>query len=291
MATIDITTQSGAVGNGDLQLQNGAPMDGTLRFVTDAVNTASPLKLSTSLVQTTSTLRITTNDNPYIDAEDGSGDNRFTIGRATSSQQVNVDFASNPTGSTTSVGAIRTYIDGVNLSEAITFIENGSIGVGTTAPNASALFDISSTTKGFLPPRMTNAQKNAIASPTTGLIVHDTTNNGVAYYDGSTWGYLSGAKQTLTGSGGTLNVGFRNGNIVDLTLTASTTLTFANHVIGTYIIQVTQGGTGSYTLTYPASVKWSGGVAPTLTTTVGKTDILTFYHDGTTFFGTYSLNY
>jgi len=134
MATIDITTQSGAVGNGDLQLQNGAPMDATLRFVTDAVNTASPLKLSTSLVQTTSTLQITTNDNPYIDAEDGAGNNRFTVGRATSSQQVNVDFASNPTGSTTAVGAIRTYRDNVNLSEAMTFIEDGSVGIGTTAP-------------------------------------------------------------------------------------------------------------------------------------------------------------
>jgi uncharacterized protein YaiE (UPF0345 family) len=134
MASIDITTQSGAVGNGDLQLQNGAPMDATLRFVTDAVNTASPLKLSTSLVQTTSTLKITTNDNPYIDAEDGSGNNRFTVGRAPASQQVNVDFASNPTGSTTAVGAIRTYRDGTNLSEAMTFIEDGSIGIGTTAP-------------------------------------------------------------------------------------------------------------------------------------------------------------
>jgi hypothetical protein len=134
MASIDITTQSGAVGNGDLQLQNGAPMDATLRFVTDALNTASPLKLSTSLVQTTSTLKITTNDNPYIDAEDGSGNNRFTVGRATSSQQVNVDFASNPAGSTTAVGAIRTFRDGTNLSEAMTFIEDGSVGIGTTAP-------------------------------------------------------------------------------------------------------------------------------------------------------------
>ena len=134
MASIDITTQSGAVGNGDLQLQNGAPMDATLRFVTDAVNTASPLKLSTSLVQTTSTLKITTNDNPYIDAEDGSGNNRFTVGRAPASQQVNVDFASNPAGSTTAVGAIRTFRDGTNLSEAMTFIEDGSVGIGTTVP-------------------------------------------------------------------------------------------------------------------------------------------------------------
>jgi hypothetical protein len=137
MATIEITTQSGAVGNGDLQLQNGAPMDATLRFVTDAINTASPLKLSTSLVQTTSTLQITTNDNPYIDAEDGTGNNRFTVGRAPASQQVNVDFASNPAGSTTAVGAIRTYRDGTNLSEAMTFIEDGSVGIGTNTPTAT----------------------------------------------------------------------------------------------------------------------------------------------------------
>jgi hypothetical protein len=137
MASIEITTQSGAVGNGDLQLQNGAPMDATLRFVTDAINTASPLKLSTSLVQTTSTLQITTNDNPYIDAEDGTGNNRFTVGRAPASQQVNVDFASNPAGSTTAVGAIRTYRDGTNLSEAMTFIEDGSVGIGTNTPTAT----------------------------------------------------------------------------------------------------------------------------------------------------------
>ena len=135
MARIDLkTSQIGSFGTGDLQLQNGVAMDATLRLVTDAVNTASPLKLSTNLVQTISTLKITTADNPYIDAEDNSGNNRFTVGRDPLSQQVNLDFASNPTGSTTAVGAIRTYRDGVNLSEAMTFIEDGSIGVGTTAP-------------------------------------------------------------------------------------------------------------------------------------------------------------
>lgn len=44
-----------------------------------------------------------------------------------------------------------------------------------TAPNASSVLDIESTTKGFLPPRMTTAQKNAIATPTSGLVVYDTT--------------------------------------------------------------------------------------------------------------------
>ena len=163
--------------------------------------------------------------------------------------------------------------------------------VGSGGLVASAILQANSTTKGFLPPRMTTTQVNAIATPAEGLIVHNTTNNGVAYFDGTNWGYLSGAKQNLTGAGGTLNVPFRSGNIVDLTLNSSTTLTFGSHVVGTYIIEVTQGGAGSNTLTFPASVKWSGGVPPTLTTVVGKTDILTFFHDGTFFFGTYSLNH
>lgn len=137
MAKINVTSgTASAYGQGELQLQNKAPMDGTLRFVTDSANTASPLLLSTSEVQVQSTLRITTNDNPYIDAEDGATNNRFTVGRAPASQQVNVDFASNPSGSTTVVGAIRTYVDGVNLSEVMTFREDGNVGINTLTPGA-----------------------------------------------------------------------------------------------------------------------------------------------------------
>jgi hypothetical protein len=62
-----------------------------------------------------------------------------------------------------------------------------SIGIGTTSPNASALLDVSSTTKGFLPPRMTNAQMVAIATPAAGLVVYDTTNNKLNVYDGTNW--------------------------------------------------------------------------------------------------------
>jgi hypothetical protein len=167
----------------------------------------------------------------------------------------------------------------------------GEFYFGSGTVSASAAIQADSTTQGFLPPRMTNAQRAAIVSPAEGLLVHNTTNKGTAYYDGTNWGYLNGAAQTIAGSGGTVNIPFASGNIVNLTLTASTTLTLSGHVVGVYILKVIQGGSGSYTLTYPASVKWSGGSAPTLTTTVGKTDIITLFHDGTDFFGTYSLNY
>ncbi|QTD36768.1 hypothetical protein JL193_11570 [Polaribacter batillariae] len=55
---------------------------------------------------------------------------------------------------------------------ATSFTSIAQVGVGTTNPNASAALDVESTTKGFLPPRMTKAQMNAIATPAEGLVVY-----------------------------------------------------------------------------------------------------------------------
>lgn len=52
---------------------------------------------------------------------------------------------------------------------------------------SSAQLQVNSTTKGFLPPRMTTTQKNAIATPAAGLMVYDTTLNVISYYNGSMW--------------------------------------------------------------------------------------------------------
>jgi hypothetical protein len=61
-----------------------------------------------------------------------------------------------------------------------------TIGSGTfgnnVAANASAVLEATSTTKGFLPPRMTTTQKNAISSPAAGLVVYDTTLNKLCVY-------------------------------------------------------------------------------------------------------------
>jgi len=69
------------------------------------------------------------------------------------------------------------------------YLVTDSIGIGTTtsAINASAIAQINSTTKGFLPPRMTNAQMLAIATPAAGLVVYDTTNNKHCGYNGTAW--------------------------------------------------------------------------------------------------------
>ena len=67
-----------------------------------------------------------------------------------------------------------------------------------------------------------------------------------------------------------------------VTLAGNRTFTFANPQAGqTYSVKITQDATGSRLVTWPSTVKWAGGSAPTLTTTASKTDRITFYYDGT----------
>lgn len=81
-----------------------------------------------------------------------------------------------------------------------TFPSTGSAGVGTTTPNASALFEVKSTSKGVLIPRMTKSQRDGINTPSTGLMIYQTTNNpGFYYFDGSSWTEMksTGANKSL----------------------------------------------------------------------------------------------
>jgi hypothetical protein len=66
-------------------------------------------------------------------------------------------------------------------------IQAQSVGIGTNAPNASAQLDITSTTKGMLIPRMTTAQRTAIAAPANGLMVYDTNLASFYFYNGTAW--------------------------------------------------------------------------------------------------------
>ncbi len=62
-----------------------------------------------------------------------------------------------------------------------------SVGIGTTTPHPSAALDVSSSNKGFLPPRMSSSQRTAIPNPRKGLMVYDTTQNEHVYFDGGKW--------------------------------------------------------------------------------------------------------
>lgn len=67
------------------------------------------------------------------------------------------------------------------------YAQNIAINGTGAAPNASAMLDITSTNSGLLIPRMTSAQRTAIAAPATGLLVYDTTVGAFYYFDGTQW--------------------------------------------------------------------------------------------------------
>ena len=99
----------------------------------------------------------------------------------------------------------------------------GNIGIGTTTPVASAKLQVESTTQGFLPPRMTTTQRDAIATPATGLQVYNTTLGTQDFYNGTSWNRFG--TQTLIRAGGALStdIALRVRNSAD-----SADLTFIN---------------------------------------------------------------
>lgn len=84
----------------------------------------------------------------------------------------------------------------------------GQVGIGTSNPNSAAALEIQSTSKGFLPPRLTEAQIQTISNPPEGLIVYCTncTTKGLLVFNGSAYINLtngnSGTVPTITSAGG-----------------------------------------------------------------------------------------
>lgn len=95
-------------------------------------------------------------------------------------------------------------------------------------------------------------------------------------------------------SGNAYTLAWDNGQKQKITLTgAPCVFTFTAPTKGTasFILEVIQGAGGSKTATWPGTVKWPGGVAPVLSTTAGAVDIVSFFYDGTNYYGAANLNF
>ena len=153
------------------------------------------------------------------------------------------------------------------------FAQSVGINDNNSSPNSKAMLDVSSTTKGFLPPRMTYSEKIAIASPPAGLIVWCSncgTSGELQVYNGTAWTNLTGGNAsgtvpgapaigTATGGNALASVAFTApGSNGGSTITSYT----ATSNPGGYTGTLTQAGSGTITVTGLAN-----GTAYTFTVT------------------------
>ena len=104
------------------------------------------------------------------------------------------------------ISRTNVFVAGDYLGQSILAVKNaGNVGVGTLTPDASAVLDASSTDSGFLVPRMTTAQKNAITTPAESLIVYDTDTNRHEFYNSA--GSWSGLGSSLYNTNDTIGTG------------------------------------------------------------------------------------
>jgi hypothetical protein len=82
-----------------------------------------------------------------------------------------------------------------------------------------------------------------------------------------------------------ITIDLTNGTVQIITLTGNATITMPTATSGkSFIMLLKQDGTGSRTVTW-STVKWAGGTAPTITSTASRQDILSFFADGTNWYG------
>jgi len=68
-------------------------------------------------------------------------------------------------------------------SAKMTILGSGNVGIGTASPASTSILELSSTTKGFLPPRLSTTQRDAITTPADGLVVYNSTQTNLNSYN------------------------------------------------------------------------------------------------------------
>ena len=163
----------------------------------------------------------------------------------------------------------------ISLTAPVTGGSLTTADIGTTVQPKSAALDVW-------------AGKTAPASVPVGTTDAQTLTNKTLTAPALSAPVITGYAETRVSANTTTayTVDISQGTLQDLTLTANATLTFPAVSAGKgFMLILRQDGTGSRTVTWPASVKWPGSTAPTITATASKADRFTFVSDGAYWFG------
>ena len=142
------------------------------------------------------------------------------------------------------------------------FSASSQVVIGTDTPAPSSIFHLESTDKGFLPPRMTEAQMNAIQSPVEGLIIYclDCPSKGFKYFDGVSWTSLT-ADPAPTVTVDTEQDGFTGTFVEGIELNDQT-----------FSVTVTNASFSSAALSFdPSNISFTGGVTGITVSSVSPT--------------------
>lgn len=230
------TAVTDETGTGSLVFADSPALAGTPTAPTAAAGTNTTQVATTAHVfaertnaatLTNKTLTAPTVNNPVVT---GGSINNTPIGGTTRS-----------TGAFTTLDANGNVIlgdaagDTVTVNGTATFV-NGAVGVGGAAAT-SAQLDVQSTTKGFLPPRMTTTQRDAIVSPANGLTIYNTTLNRMEIYSTAAVAWVPvGAGAT---GGGSDQIFWENGQ----TVTTNYTITDGKNAMSAGPITINSGVT------------------------------------------------
>jgi hypothetical protein len=102
-----------------------------------------------------------------------------------------------------------------------------------------------------------------------------------------------GSSEADAGNSGTsLNINWQTSQDQQVLLTGNVTFTFTAPLgVSTRILRLIQDGAGSHTVTWPGTVKWPGGTAPTLSTAAGAVDVVSCYWNSATYDCQAALNF
>jgi len=160
------------------------------------------------------------------------------------------------------------YAQHVNLNDAVEKIEAkiGVTGSATTTTHDYKLSGVTGTDKAVSKTGTETLTNKTLTAPAlTKPVVTASTQTVVADSDGAT-----------------ITFDLDAGNVHTVTLGGNRILALSNADTGQYfVIELTQDGTGSRTVTWFSTIRWVDGTAPTLTTTASKRDVFGFRCTGT----------
>lgn len=158
--------------------------------------------------------------------------------------------------STSSVdpGHRHTKLHHTDGTEMLTVIETG-VGIGDTEPDPTALLELNSTSKGFLPPRMTSDQRDLIVSAANGLVIFNTTVNALQVRYNGSWNTLSAntvdSSYSISSGASTLTPSATGKSQVNIAMSANGTLNGPTGGVNgqRLVFKFLQDETGSRTVT------------------------------------------